>query len=233
MTDQKLELSSDAKAVPKRVALVRRETAARVLVDRQELLTTAPHLLLREIVLIEALVGLLAVASLAFDAPLEGIADPFHTPNPAKSPWYFVGLQELLHYFPPVIAGVLLPALAIIAIVVIPYFQANLELVGFYEQSWRKRYLIVSIVVAVVSAVLVLYQVWPVLVPTLIFFVALSLPAIPWTPSRVKLFLARVCLADWIMTWFVTVAVLLTVIGALFRGPGWTWLWLWEEGSRG
>jgi menaquinol-cytochrome c reductase cytochrome b/c subunit len=49
------------------------------------------------------------VISLIWDAPLEQLADPMHTPNPAKAPWYFLGLQELLHYFPPVVAGVLIP----------------------------------------------------------------------------------------------------------------------------
>ena len=44
--------------------------------------------------------------ALIFNAPLEGLADPSHTPNPAKAPWYFLGLQEMLHYFPPVVAGV-------------------------------------------------------------------------------------------------------------------------------
>jgi hypothetical protein len=70
--------------------------------------------------------------SLFFNAPLEGIADPTHTPNPAKAPWYFLGLQELLHYFPPVVAGVLVPTLLIIALVVIPYFNINIEANGLF-----------------------------------------------------------------------------------------------------
>ena len=52
-----------------------------------------------------------------WDAPLEELANPLQTPNPAKAPWYFLGLQELLHYFPPVVAGVLIPALVVLALI--------------------------------------------------------------------------------------------------------------------
>ncbi len=68
--------------------------------------------------------------SLFWDAPLEGLADPMQTPNPAKAPWYFLGLQELLHYFPPVVGGVLIPTLVVIALIVIPYFNVNVEAAG-------------------------------------------------------------------------------------------------------
>jgi hypothetical protein len=78
---------------------------------------TFPNLVIKEIVAFEIMIIVLAVISLLVDAPLEWIADPEHTPNPAKAPWYFLGLQELLHYFPPVVGGVILPALAIIALI--------------------------------------------------------------------------------------------------------------------
>ncbi|MBI3450097.1 MAG: hypothetical protein HY049_14435 [Acidobacteria bacterium] len=224
--------TSDAKAVPKRIALIRREAPARLLEDREETWMTAPHLLIREVILFQACVIALAIVSLVFDAPLEGIADPSHTPNPAKAPWYFLGLQELLHYFPPIVAGILLPALAVIGIVVIPYFRINLEVVGFYERPWRRSLAFLTALVAVVSAILVAYHVWPVLVPTLVVFAAMSLPALPVCPEGVKKWLARVPLADWIMHWFVSVVVILTVIGTLFRGPGWSWVWPWAGGAH-
>ncbi len=225
-----LESNSDAREVPKRVALIRREEPARLLEDRQELVTTAPHLLLREVILIELVVIVLALVSLRFDAPLEGIADSFHTPNPAKAPWYFVGLQELLHYFPPIVAGVLLPALVVVAMVVIPYFRTNVDLVGLYERPWKRLLAALTVATAAVSALLVAYRVWPVLVPTLAVYLLLLLPALPFVPRRVRRRLGRVPLADWIMVWFVAVAVVLTLIGILFRGPGWSWSWPWREG---
>ena len=95
----------------------------------------------------------LVLMSLLWDAPLEGLADPMHTPNPAKAPWYFLGLQELLHYFPPVVAGVLIPTLVVIALIVIPYFNINIEAEGLWLRDgaqaladlraswwWRSRF---------------------------------------------------------------------------------------------
>ena len=61
-------------------------------------------------------------------------ASPIHRtrPNPAKAPWYFLGLQEMLHYFPPVVAGVLVPGLVVMALIVIPYFNVNIEADGLF-----------------------------------------------------------------------------------------------------
>jgi quinol-cytochrome oxidoreductase complex cytochrome b subunit len=100
---------------------------------------TFPEVLFRAALAIELLAIVLVVFSLFFNAPLEGIADPTHTPNPAKAPWYFLGLQELLHYFPPVVAGVLVPTLLIIALIVIPYFNINIEANGLFLKDRTKR----------------------------------------------------------------------------------------------
>ncbi len=72
----------------------------------------------------------LTVWSLAVDAPLKGIADPNWTENPAKAPWYFVGLQELLVYFDPWIAGVSIPLLIILGLAALPYLDPNPRGVG-------------------------------------------------------------------------------------------------------
>lgn len=230
MTTERVERTSDATAVPRRIAILRRETPARLLDDRQELVTTAPHLLLRELILIELGLIVLALSSLFLDAPLEGIADPLHTPNPAKAPWYFVGLQELLHYFPPVVAGVLIPALVVVAIAVIPYFRINEEVVGLYERPWKRRLLLITLGTAAVSALLVAYQVWAVLVPTVLVYFLIALPALQLPGSRLRRRLEAVALADWLMVWFVAVAVVLTLIGLLFRGPGWSFTLPWRDG---
>ena len=96
-------------------------------------------MLFRAALAIELLAIALVLFSLFFNAPLEGIADPTHTPNPAKAPWYFLGLQELLHYFPPVVAGVLVPTLLIISLVIIPYFNVNIEANGLFLKDRTKR----------------------------------------------------------------------------------------------
>ena len=62
------------------------------------------------------------VAALLFDAPLEEIADATRTPNPAKAPWYFLGLQELVHYS-ALVGGVLVPGLVVIALLLAPYLD--------------------------------------------------------------------------------------------------------------
>ena len=230
MSEYELRPGSDARETPKRLALLRRDVPARLVEDEQDLATTAPHLLLREVILVQLVVVFLSLCSLLFDAPLESIADSYHTPNPAKAPWYFVGLQELLHYFPPVVAGVLLPGLIVVALVVIPYFRSNAEIVGFYERSWQRSFWSLSALVAATTVLLVAYRVWPVLVPTLLLYLLFLIPALPFAPAAARRRLARVPLADWIMTWFVTVALVLTLIGVLFRGPGWSWTWPWREG---
>lgn len=229
MTDR-LERNSDATEVPRRIALLRREAPARLLEDRREQVTTAPHLLVREIILIEICVAVLAVISLLFDAPLEGIADPLHTPNPAKAPWYFLGLQELLHYFPPVVAGVLLPGLVVVALVVIPYFRVNVEVQGLFEVNPRRRLAWITLALVGLGLFLAAFHVWPVLIPTLLLYLALLAAALPIAPAAWRRALHQLSLADWIMVWFVTVSVVLILIGVYFRGPGWSWVWPWESG---
>ena len=102
-------MDSNARKSPTRVVFVTRRTSAQVKVTDEDQVQTYPEVLFRAIVAIEVLTIALVGVSLLFNAPLEGIADPSHTPNPAKAPWYFLGLQEMLHYFPPVVAGVLVP----------------------------------------------------------------------------------------------------------------------------
>ena len=100
---------------------------------------TFPEALFRAAVAIEILAVVLVVIALFWNAPLEELADPMHTPNPGKAPWYFLGLQELLHYFPPVVAGVLIPGLVVMALIVIPYFNINVEAEGVWLNRPRPR----------------------------------------------------------------------------------------------
>jgi Cytochrome b(C-terminal)/b6/petD len=230
MTEYRIEPSSDATATPKRLAILRPETAARVLIDRDETMMTAPHLLLREIILVQLCLIGMTLLSLLFDAPLEGIADPTNTPNPAKAPWYFLGLQELLHYFPPVVAGVLIPGLVVMAMVVIPYFAVNIENRGLLERELRRRILLISVLTAAISAFLAAWRVWAVLAPTLALYSVMMMSSLRICPPSWRRWLVRVPLSDWIMTWFVVVAVVLTLIGTFFRGPGWKWIWPWQGG---
>jgi hypothetical protein len=96
-----------------------------------------PYLLRIEFLAAIIVTALLMVWSLTLDAPLEEPANPNLTPNPSKAPWYFVGLQEMLVYFDPWFAGVVLPTLIIIGLMAFPYVDANPLGNGYY--TWRQR----------------------------------------------------------------------------------------------
>jgi len=87
--------------------------------------STWPHLLAIEFVALLVVLGLLVVFSVFQDAPLLELANPNEQPNPSKAPWYFLGLQELLSYFDPQIAGVLIPGLGLAGLALIPYIDRN------------------------------------------------------------------------------------------------------------
>ncbi len=104
----------------------------------EEYTFTVPDLVYRELIAILAAVVILSVWSIMLDAPLKAMADPNWTENPAKAPWYFVGLQEMLVYFDPWIAGVMLPGLIILGLMVIPYIDPNPKGIGEYNLKDRK-----------------------------------------------------------------------------------------------
>ncbi len=98
---------------------------------------TWPHLVRAEFICAVITTIGLFVWSLLLDAPLEEPADSTKTPNPSKAPWYFLGLQEILVYFDPWIAGVVLPSLIIVGLMVIPYIDINPKGNGYY--TWKER----------------------------------------------------------------------------------------------
>ncbi len=92
-----------------------------------------PHLIAREFLAALLVLILLTGASIFRNAPLEEAANPNRTPNPSKAPWYFAGLQELLVYFDPWIAGVVLPGVIVVGLLAIPYIDPNPKGVGYYS----------------------------------------------------------------------------------------------------
>jgi hypothetical protein len=97
-----------------------------------------PYFVRAEFVAGCVLVLVLMIWSLGIDAPLEEPANPAKTPNPSKAPWYFLGLQEILVYFDPWIAGVVLPGIIIVGLMLIPYLDTNPRGNGYYTWSERK-----------------------------------------------------------------------------------------------
>ena len=99
--------------------------------------TAWPHLFFREVLaglLFLVVLGLLAIL---VDAPLEDAANPLRTPSPARAPWYFAGLQELLTYFDPWVAGVMIPLLIVIGLCAIPYLDPTRSGQGVYTVRER------------------------------------------------------------------------------------------------
>ena len=84
-----------------------------------------PHLLVRHGVVAVAVLLIVLVLALLFDAPLRDIANPTVTPNPEKAPWYFAALQELLAHFHPQVAGILVPTAIIVGLAALPYIDRN------------------------------------------------------------------------------------------------------------
>jgi hypothetical protein len=97
-----------------------------------------PYLLRMEFLAAIIVTIILMVWSITMSAPLEEPANPNLTMNPAKAPWYFLGLQEMLVYFDPWIAGVVMPTLIIIGLMVIPYIDTNPLGAGYYTVKQRK-----------------------------------------------------------------------------------------------
>jgi hypothetical protein len=96
----------------------------------------------KELLVAIIVIVLLNVWSIVLNAPLEEFPNPTRTPNPAKAPWYFLGLQEMLVYFDPWIAGVGLPSIIIIGLCIIPYIDVNPKGNGYY--TWRERKFAIS-----------------------------------------------------------------------------------------
>jgi hypothetical protein len=96
-----------------------------------------PHLVYTELICIVVMTLALIVWSVAIDAPIEEPANPAKTPNPSKAPWYFLGLQEMLVYFDPWLAGVVFPSLIVVGLMAIPYMDKNPKGNGYYTFKER------------------------------------------------------------------------------------------------
>jgi cytochrome b-561 len=132
-----------------------------------------PHLVFRELLLFLLVVAMVLFLGVFWNAPLEELANPVHPPNPAKAPWYFLGLQELVSYS-AFWGGVVVPGVLVMALVVLPYMDRDRKGVG----RWFPRERVV---------------------------------------------------ANTIFTVCLVIAIVLTTIGSLFRGPNWSWQEPWKK----
>ena len=107
------------------LALVPPEGVQRVEREQGDRINVFPHLLIEEFVSLLIVSAALIIFSAFVQAPLRELANPNLTPNPSKAPWYFLGLQELLRYFHPMIAGVIIPTLILVGLAAVPYVDRN------------------------------------------------------------------------------------------------------------
>jgi hypothetical protein len=107
------------------LALVAPEGVQRVEREQGDRINVFPHLLTEEFVSLLIVSAALVIFSAFVQAPLRELANANLTPNPSKAPWYFLGLQELLRYFHPMIAGVIIPTLILVGLAAVPYVDRN------------------------------------------------------------------------------------------------------------
>ncbi|KAF0108105.1 MAG: cytochrome b/b6 protein [Anaerolineaceae bacterium] len=209
---------------------------------KTERVTTIPHLVRKEFIFAIGWVAAILVFSMFIPAPLEGIADPNISPNPAKAPWYFLGLQELLLHFHPLVAGIFLPTIAMLGIFLLPFFDINQTSVGVYFRSRRGR----SLTLLALGLAIILTPAWVLLdeflldwsawLPTwsnllsngLIPLAVVALPIIlmdDWAKKHLRADIEERVL--FIAVFLFTAFAILTVIGIFFRGPGMILYWPW------
>jgi quinol-cytochrome oxidoreductase complex cytochrome b subunit len=177
----------------------------------------------------------------AFGAPLGARANPGMSPNPAKAPWYFLGFQELLVHFHPVVAIVVLPLAGAVGLLLLPYLTADDEPAGAWflsDRGWRAARLAAIAALAATPVAVVAHEVagraWPGattwitggVVPLAVIGAA--------TFGLVRALRARFALTRNETTQAAVVLgsvafAVLTVIGIWFRGPGMALVWPWAR----
>ena len=107
------------------LALVPPEGIQRVEREQGDRINVWPHLLIEEFVAMMIVLAALTIFATFVNAPLRELANPNLTPNPSKAPWYFLGLQELLRYFHPMVAGIVIPTFILVGLAAVPYVDRN------------------------------------------------------------------------------------------------------------
>jgi len=201
-----------------------------------------PVLLLWETILFLGVTLAIFVISLLKQAPLEEIANPMLTTDPAKAPWYFVGLQELLEHMHPTLAGVIIPGILVLFLIILPYLDSSRDHPGIWFTSVRGKriagwmafytllvmpgYIILDNTLNMREMLRDLVPQWVAqgLIPAAIITLLILLPII--VLRRMKVTQREILIA--LFTIMLVSAVVLTVSGFLFRGPGFKLYLPWE-----
>ncbi len=201
-----------------------------------------PVVLMWEIILLLGVTFTIFLFSLIKQAPLEEIANPLVTTDPAKAPWYFVGLQELLEHMHPTLAGVIVPSLLVIFLVLLPYIDNDRKNIGVWFSSPRGKKIVLLTALytlMIMSAYIALDNAFSLrellrgivpqwiaqgLLPATIMAILVAIPALVlW---RRKASTREVMLALFTVMFFS--AIVFTVSGFFFRGPGFKLYLPWD-----
>ncbi len=128
-------------------------TSPAVGINPEDQVSAWPHLIFREILLFMATLAVVLFISLIWNAPLEELANAVHPPNPAKAPWYFLGLQELVA-FSAFWGGVVVPALLLVALITLPYLDFKRRGVGVWFSRERKVAITIFTICVVAAVIL-------------------------------------------------------------------------------
>jgi menaquinol-cytochrome c reductase cytochrome b/c subunit len=213
--------------------------------EPEDTMMSWPQFVMVEVFAALVLMLALMVWSVVENAPLREMANPDVTENPAKAPWYFLGLQELLEHMHPMIAGVLLPLTVIACLAAIPYVDRATEGTGVWFGSKKaKRIALLGFVYAllILPLLVILDEKAPMkevfkgkgfwaesLVPSwmipisVILFLSVQLVFIV---QRFKPTIRETIIG--LFSAFVATAVVLTYVGCLFRGKGFRLNWPWH-----
>jgi hypothetical protein len=104
----------------------------------------------------------------------------------------------------------------------------NIKQEGLWKERKKQTFIVLVAVVGIISLVLLLFKVFAMIIPTLIITAFMLIPYVSKKETSFIIWLGSRPLSWWIMTWFVIIAVVLTTIGTLFRGPEWRWTWPWQ-----
>jgi Cytochrome b(C-terminal)/b6/petD len=204
-----------------------------------------PVVAILELLITLGVTAALIAFSLVKNAPLEGLANPLVTTDPAKAPWYFMGLQELLEHMHPLLSGIILPGLAVLFLIAIPYLDRQRDGAGVWFTCARGKRIagftaLYALIVMPAFVLLdnafppreLLRQVLPPLltqyvIPGAVLTVLVLLPVVfLWRFKRGNTNAREVMLA--LFTMLLVSAFVVTVIGFVFRGPGFKLYLPWD-----
>ncbi len=201
-----------------------------------------PVVAILELLITLGMSAVLVLFSLVKNAPLEDLANPLVTTDPAKAPWYFMGLQEMLEHAHPLVSGIILPGVMVLFVMAIPYLDNSRIGSGQWFTSPRGKKITLWTAIytlIIMPAYIVLDNLFPPrellrgivpdfvaqsLIPVVILGIIVLLPLVLLMRSKPN---AREVMLVLFTVLFVS-AVVFTLSGFLFRGPGFKLYWPWD-----